>query len=183
MSTLFNFWHYLALFISLLVFIGGVVLAFQEEGFIYRMQVIFAFILISIFVAVFSIYAIDVYTKEAKLYRLDSKRILSTEKIMFTGVVKNEGNYEIGEVVLEIKLVNRGDAVGSAKTGEFFKQGSLLDYFSYSNLHRDVKPQQITQESVIAKNLKPGETRDFVIYLDYPPYFSGVSHFPKIYAH
>lgn len=183
MSTLFNFWHYLALFISLLIFIGGVVLAFQEEGFKYRIQVVLAFVLISIFVAVFSIYAVDMYTKKAKLYRLDSKRVLSSEKIMFTGVIKNEGNYEIGEVTLEIKLVNRGDVAGSVKTGEFFKQGSLLDYFSYSNLHRDAKPQHITQESVVAKNLKPGESTDFTIYLEYPPYFSGASHFSKVYAH
>jgi len=183
MSTLFNIWHYFAIFVALLIFIGGVVLAFQEKNLKYRVQAVFAFFLISIFVGIFSIYAVDMYTKEAKIYRLDSKRILSSEKIMFTGVVKNEGDYEIGEVVIEIKLVNRGEATGSLKTGEFFKPSGLSEFFSYSNLHKDAKPQQITQESVIAKNLKPGETRDFAVYLEYPPYFSGISHFSKIYVH
>jgi hypothetical protein len=50
-------------------------------------------------------------------------------------------------------------------------------------MHKTSKPQQIIEENVIATNLKPGESRHFTIYLSYPPYFSGFSHFTEVYAH
>lgn len=183
MITLFNYWHYIVLFVIFLIFMGGVYLAFQEEDSKTRRQIIFSFLAISIILAGLGIYVVDMYTKKATLYRLENKRNLNAERIMFTGIVKNEGKHEIGKVVFEIRLVNKGNSANKVKSGEFFKPSGFSDFFSNNNIVIGSKPQQIVKEFVVAQNLKPGESKDFRVYFDYPPYFSSSSNFPKIYAH
>ncbi len=178
MITLFNYWHYIVLSVLLLIFIGGAAAVLKQEDSKQKYQIVLLFFIIFIVMSGVSIVTVDKYTKVVKLYRLDNKRNLSTEKMMYSGVVRNEGNHEIGEVVFEIKLVNGGSDTGSVKSGMFFKPSGFSGLFSSG-----VKPQQITQEFVVARNLKPRESMDFIVYLDYPPYFRSVSHFPKLYAH
>ena len=68
--------------------------------------------------------------------------------------------------------------------GAGFIGSHLIDFFSSETIGgKKSKPQQITHEFVVAKNLKPGESREFRVYFDYPPYFRNVAHFAKIYAH
>jgi hypothetical protein len=183
MITLFNEWHYIVLGVILLILIGGIAVAFKDENSKIRMQIIFSTLLVTAIMAGFSVFVVDKYTKKAKLYKMENKRNLSTEQIMYSGIVKNEGKYEIGEVIFEIKLVNKGHVSGNVKGGSFFKPSGFFDFFSMKTVSSDSKPQQITHEFVVARNLKPGESREFRVYFDYPPYFRGVAHFAKIYAH
>lgn len=178
MSTLFNYWHYIVLSVLLLIFIGGSVAILKQEDSKQKYQIVLLFFIIFVVISGISMVTVDKYTKVAKLYRLENKRNLNSEKIMYSGVVRNEGDYEIGEVVFEIKLVNGGSDTGSVKSGMFFKPSGFSGLFSSG-----VRPQQITQAFVVAKNLKPRESMDFIVYLDYPPYFRSVSHFSKLYAH
>jgi len=182
MNTLFNYWHYTVLGIVLFIFLVGIVLALKQTKSKLIVPMIISVTLISVLVAGFSIVVVDKYTKIAKLYKLENKRILSIEKIVYSGIVKNEGNHEIGKVIFEIKLVNKGHSAGNVKAGSFFKASGFVDFFS-SGSGKLYKPQQITKEFIVAKNLKPGETKAFRVYFDYPPYFRSVSHFSKIYAH
>lgn len=181
MITLFNYWHYVALGVILAVFISFVIIAFKQDDRKLLTQIIFSASLVCLIIAGFAIVAVDKYTKKAALYKLENKRILSIEKIAYSGTVKNEGNYEIGEVVFEIKLVNKGHVAGNVKAGSFFRPSGFFDFFSGSS--NSDRPQQITKKFVVAKNLKPGEAKAFRVYFDYPPYFKSVSHFAKIYAH
>lgn len=183
MITLFNAWHYGILVITFIILLSGMIVAFREHNSKIKVQIIFSFLLVSTVIAGFGIFAVDKYTKIAKLYKLENKRNLSTEKIMYSGVVKNEGNYEIGEVVFEIKLVNKGHVSGNVKGGSFFKPSGFFDFFSGESISAKSKPQQVIHEFVVARNLRPGESQDFRVYFDYPPYFSSVSHFSKLYAH
>ncbi len=183
MNTLLNEWHYIVLGVILLIFIGGIAVAFKDENSKIRSQIIFSTLLITAVMAGFSLFVVDKYTKKAKLYKMENKRNLSTEQIMYSGVVKNEGDYEIGEVVFEIKLVNKGHSSGNVKAGSFYKPSGFFGFFSGETIDGNSKPQQITHQFVVAKNLKPGESREFRVYFDYPPYFRGVTHFAKIYAH
>lgn len=182
MSTLFNYWHYITLGVILSIFIALVVVAFRQENRKLLVQVIISASLICIVMAGFGIVAVDKYTKKVKLYKLKNKRLLSTEKIIYSGIVKNEGNHKIGKVVFEIKLVNKGHATGNVKAGSFYKPSGWSDFFSGGS-NRSNKPQQMTKEFVVANNLKPGEAKAFRVYFDYPPYFRSVSHFSKLYAH
>jgi len=179
--TLFNYWHYFALAVIGLIFIGGLVAAFKQEKKLV-LPMIFSVTLVSLLLSFASIFIVDKYTKKVEFFKVKNKRLLSTEQIIYTGFVKNSGNYTIGQVVFEIKLVNRGHATGNVKGGNFFKSSGFLDFFSggYNKLN---KPQSITKEFVVAKNLKAGTSKAFRVYFDYPPYFRSVADFKKVTGH
>ncbi len=177
--TLFNYWHYGALSIIAIVFLIGVIVALRQPKTKLIFPMLITVTLFSALTAGFSIVVVDKYTKKVKLYKLNSKRLLSIEKVVYTGVVKNTGNYEIGEVTFELKLVNKGHTTGNVKGGSFFKSSGFMDFFSGGS---DVlyKPQSITKEFVVAKNLKPGDAKSFRVHFGFPPYFRSVSHFATV---
>lgn len=182
MITLFNIWHYIFLAIAFFIIIGGIVVANTNENIKQKPQIIASSFVLSILFAGISIFIIDKYTKEVKVYRLEKQRNLNTEKIMYSGIVRNEGAYEIGKVTIEIRIINQMQGLRSLKHEDFFKSGSFLD--SLSNFGKsNIRPSEVTQEFIIAKNLKPKESREFRVYLDYPPYFNGFSDSFYLYAH
>jgi hypothetical protein len=182
MSTLFNFWHYLVLLVVSLVFIGGIALAFKDENARYRGSIITSFFLVSLFLASVGLYAVDKITKVAKLYKIENKRNLSTEMIMFSGIVKNEGDHEIGKLYLKITLLNNAQgAGGSSKAGYFIPSEFVNPFLSFG--WGPSKPPQVVEEFVVAENFKPGEVRDFMVYMRYPSYFQGFSTSYDISAH
>jgi hypothetical protein len=163
------------------MFVGGVVAALNQENKKLGFQMLISIVLVSLLLAVASVFIVDKYTKSVKLYKVKNKRLLSTEKIIYTGIVKNEGKFTIGEVVVEIKLVNKGHATGNVKGGNFFKPSGFADFFSGTGTL--YKPQSITKEFIVAKNLKPGRAKSFRVYFDYPPYFRSVADFTKVSGH
>ncbi|MCF6330043.1 MAG: DUF2393 domain-containing protein [Sulfurimonas sp.] len=180
MSAL-NYWHFIVLGIIFLILIFGIFGALKQPEKKLRFPMIFTVVLITSLFAAFSIVVVDKYTKEAKLYKFKNKRLLSIEKIVYTGIVKNEGKHNIGEVTFEIKIVNKGLATGNVKGGSFYAPTGFKDFFSTKK--GASRPQSITKEFIVATNLKPGESKSFRVHFDYPPYFSNVSQFAKVYAH
>ncbi|MFY9142242.1 DUF2393 family protein [Sulfuricurvum sp.] len=181
MNTYFTVWHYGALLIGVIVFLITVLLAMEEKRPSVRNSIIVSSIFVNLLLAFIIIMALDKYTKKAAVYNLENHRILQTEQIVFTGVVKNVGNYTIGRVELEIKLVNRGHIRGNVKGGSFYKPSGFAEMFG--NATRDYQPQTLIETPVLAENLQPGETRRFRVAFPYPPYFKGVTQFTRIYAH
>jgi len=179
--TLFNIWHYVVLFIFLLIFIGGVVASLKQPNKKLVLPMLLSVSLVVGLFAAFSVVVVDKYTKKVKLYKLKDRRLLSIEKIRYSGVVKNEGNYNIGKVTFKIKLVNKGHVTGNVKAGSFFRPSGIIEFFSGSNVL--YKPQTIIKKFVVAKNLKPGESKPFSVYFDYPPYFRNVAHFATVEGH
>ena len=181
MTTL-NYWHFIVIAVILSIFLGGIYTSIKQENKKLVLPMIISVSLISALLLGFSIVVVDKYTKIPKLYKMENKRLLSIEKVVYTGIVKNEGNHEIGEVTFEIKLVNKGHVTGNVKGGSYFKASGFFDFFSGgSNVL--YKPQSITKEFVVARNLKPGQAKSFRVYFDWPPYFRSVSHFAKVYGH
>lgn len=185
MSTYFTFWHYFFVFIALLIFIAGVVAAMKEAQPKVKNALIFSSFLISLLIGIISIFVIDKYTKKAQLYDVRNKRLLSVEKIVYQGYVKNTGNYKIGTVKFEVKLVNRGNATGNIKGGtNFYKPSGFFDFFySGGETIEKSKPQTIVKQFVVAKDLEPGKAKHFRVTFAYPPYFTAVSQYTKVYAH
>ncbi len=181
--TLFNYWHFIVLGVILLIFILGIVASFRQPKKKLIVPMIISVSLICTLLAGFSIVVVDKYTKVVKLHKMKNKRLLGIEKIVYTGIVKNEGNFEIGKVTFEIKLVNKGHATGNVKGGNFYKPSGFFDFLSNATGKKEYKPQSITKEFVVAKHLKPGEAKAFRVYFDYPPYFRSVSQFAKVYGH
>ena len=181
--TALNIWHYGILLLILILFVLGIVRALQEKSPKMRYSMLFTVSLISLFLAIFSIFVVDKYTKKVKLYDLQNRRILSIEKIVYSGSVKNVGDYPIAKVTLEIKLVNHGHATGNVKGGNFYKPSGFLDFFSNGLGIDKSKPQTVIKKFVVARNLKPGTRKRFRVYFDYPPYFSSTAQFAKVSAH
>ncbi len=181
--TLLNIWHYIALGVALFIFISGVIISLKQSNREMRYSMFFSVTIIAVFMAIFSIFVIDKYTKKVELHKLRNKRILGISKIIYTGVVENVGNYPIGEVTFYIKLVNRGHATGNVKSGNFYKpSGGITSFFSGKSKKRD-RPQIIEKEFIVAKNLKPGQSKHFRVYFDYPSYFSSTANFAKVWGY
>ena len=184
--TLFNYWHFIVLGVILLGFIVGLISAFRQDNPKLVIPMLISVTLITVLIGGFSIVVVDKYTKIVKLYKLDNKRLLSTEQIIYTGIVKNEGNHKIGKVTFEIKLVNKGHATGNVKGGNFYKASGFTDFFSSiisSGSSRASRPQSLTKEFVVATNLKPGAAKNFRVHFKFPPYFRSMSHFAKVTGH
>lgn len=182
MSTYFTIWHYLAVLLMILLFALGVVVALRQEEKKIIKPMIFSMFLILTLIGIFSVVALDKYTKEVSLSNVENHRILSIEKIVYTGVVKNVGNYTIGTVSFEVKLVNRGSKTGNLKAGSFYKPSGFLDFFG-GGANVLYQPQTITKKFVVATNLKPNRSQDFRVLFDYPPYFEQPSEFTTLRAH
>lgn len=182
MSTLLNYWHYFILSVLFIFYVLSLFAAFRQEKKKLIFPMAFSITLVFSLIGVFSVVVVDKYTKVVKLYKLENKRLLSTEQIIYTGVVKNEGKFTIGEVTFEIKLVNKGHVTGNVKAGSFFAPSGFKEFFG-GGANILYKPQTIEKEFVVATNLKPGEARQFRVYFDFPPYFRSVADFSKVRGH
>ena len=179
--THLTIWHYLTLVIVLFIFAGGVFISLKQEKKKLILPMLFSVTLVSLAIAVISMFIVDKYTKEVELHKLKHKRILSIEKIIYTGVVKNTGNYTIGKVTLDLKLVSRGK-LGGLESTTFYKTSSFFDIFSgatKSNIGSNV----LKKSFIVAKNLKPGQAKSFRVYFKFPPNFRNISEYAKVYGH
>lgn len=177
--SLLNYWHYIFLGISFFILLLGVISAFRQEKKLMLPMLISA-ILVSSLLGFFSVMVVDKYTKKVEVIKIKNRRLLSTEQIIYSGMIKNVGNHPIGKVVLEIKLVNKGHATGNVKGGNFYKASGIVDFFSGGMGMAKSKPQSITKKFIVAKNLKAGAAKQFRVHFRYPGYFRSVADFVKV---
>ncbi len=182
LSTYFTIWHYAVVVGTVALFVLLVLISLRQANRKVILSMIFSSFLVMTLVAGFLIMALDKYTKKVELTGLENRRMLMSEKIVYTGYVTNVGDYTIGEVKIEFKLVNRGHVTGNVKGGSYFRPSGLTEFFGGGD-KREYRPQKVEETLVVARNLEPGKTKYFSISLDYPPYFEQVSHFQRIFAH
>jgi len=178
--TLLNYWHFITFGVIFLIFLGGIISALRQDKKKLVIPMVISTTLISLLLAGFSVVVVDKYTKKVKLYKVKNKRLLSTEQIIYTGLVKNVGDFPIGKVTFEVKLVNKGYATGNVKGGNFYKASGFFDFFNSGANKKKVQPQSITKEFIIAKKLQPGHVKSFRVYFRYPPYFRSTAQFTKV---
>ena len=182
MSTYFTIWHYLTVVVALLVIIGGVVVATKQEKKEFILLIIPSIFVMTVLITILILIGLDSYTKKASLSNVSHHRILSIEKMVYTGIVKNTGNYTIGKVTLEVKLTNKAYSTGILQSGSYFKPNGFLNFFRGStNLLN--QPQTVTKSFVIASDLKPKEVQDFRVLFDFPPYFDNATSSTSTTAH
>lgn len=184
MSTYFTIWHWGAVIGLVVLFIFFSILSLKEKDQKTMLSMIFSSFLVAVTVGVFSIMAIDKYTKVATIYGVKNTRILRNESIVFTGYVKNKGDYKIGKITLKVKLVNKGHETGNVRGGSFYSPSGFIDFFtSFGDDSRTYKPQKIEEEFVVARNIEPGKAAYFRVQMKYPPYFKHTAEFTSITAH
>ena len=176
--TYFTIWHYLAIALSALLFIGGVFLSSKQKKSTF-IPLVVSFLFLSILLSLLSIILLDRYTKHAQVISLQNHRVLSREQIVYTGIVKNIGNYEIGRVKLTIRLINGTATQLDTKHVVFYKQNSFLSFFH----PKQDRPGFTSHTFTVAKNLKPGAIKKFQVSFPFPPYFSRTSQFIDLTAH
>lgn len=184
MSTYFTIWHWASIIVLLLLLLLLIIASAKEKNQKTMISMIFSSFLVLVTVGIFLIMALDKYTKVATLYGVKNTRILRNETIVFTGFVKNKGNYKIGNINLEVKLVNKGHVTGNVKGGSFYKPSGPLDFLtSLGGNKKSFKPQTIIKTFTVATDIQPGKATSFKVRMKYPPYFKSVSYFTTISAH
>lgn len=178
--TLLNYWHYIFLGIALLIFIIGLISSLRQTDKKLVLPMLISTVVISFFLGFFSIFVVDKYTKKVEVSKLKNKRLLSTEKIVYTGMVKNTGNHMIGKVTLEIKLVNKGHVTGNVKAGNFYKPNGIMEFFGVNKSEKKEKVQTLVKKFVVAKNLKAGTAKQFRVYFRFPGHFRSVAQFVEV---
>ena len=184
MNTYFTIWHWSAIIAFVFLFFLLVLVSLKEKNQKTMLSMIFSSFLVIVTAGVFTIMAIDKYTKLATLYGVKNTRILRNETIVFTGFVKNKGDYKIGEIVLNVKLVNRGHVTGNVRGGSFYRPSGIMDFLSsFGEDKTTYKPQKVEEKFVVATNIEPGKAVFFRVEMPYPPYFKHVAEFSTISAH
>lgn len=177
----FTILHWITIAIFIVLFILLVFLSLKEKKKNVLLSMIFASFLVTSTMALFSMFVLDKYTKEAQLYNVSHKRILRNESMHVTGKVKNVGKFKIGICTLEVKLVNEAIHSGNVKGNSIFTPTS-----SFSQLFGDsdgVKSSTILHEFTIAEDLEPREMRHFTVSFKYPPHFSKPVLRNKLFCH
>lgn len=178
-----NYLHYISFFLVFLLFVGGIFLAlkYKKEKPKLFFPILLSVTLISVLLVFLAYVVVNKYTKEVGIYKIKSKRLLSIEKVVYTGIVKNEGKFTVGEAIFEIKLVNGGHKTGKGG-GSVYQPSSFFGLFDGGGAGILYKPQSIIKRFVVAKNLKAGRSKSFRVYFKYPPYFKDVAIFTKAEA-
>lgn len=178
MNTYFTFWHYGALILITLLLIVSVVATLIQPKLKGKFSIILTYFLTAIALFFATVLIIDNYTKKIILSNVDNHRFLPTEEIIFTGMVRNGGEYTIGEVSVEIKIINKESV---AKEGEPSFQSNAFAELLGDNPN-NYKPSFLVFTEVVATDLKPGQRKEFRIAVPHPPYFKGYSDYVRAFG-
>ncbi|MDD2828181.1 MAG: DUF2393 family protein [Sulfuricurvum sp.] len=176
MNTYFTLWHYAAITLMTLGLIALIIMTLRKENEKYKFSIIFTYILAALGFMFGAILIIDSYTKKITLSDVKDTRFLPTEKIFFTGYVSNSGNYTIGEVSVEIKIVNRDTPELEGKPA--YQSNAFAELIG----DKGVKPSYLVVTEVVATNLKPGHRKEFRIIMRHPPYFKGYTKYIRAFG-
>ncbi len=178
MTTYFTVWHYLATFVTLLALIAAIFITLLQRNLPYKGSIIFVHFIGAAGLFFVALLMIDSSTKKPTLVSVDHHRFLPKEQIVFTGTVHNSGKYTIGEVNVEIKLINQDTGVRSKNPT--YQSNAFAELLGDKGLEK--KPSYIIHTEVVATNLKPGRTKKFWIIMPYPPYFKGDAQDVRVFG-
>ena len=172
MAGYFNIFHFLAIFVLLVLMFGLIFLIRREQNVKTLVGMIFAIFFVFVLFGILAMFVVDRYTKSVTLENVTNERILRNESIVFRGTVRNTGMASIANCDIIIKLINSPTTRDDLR-GENLFRPSGWSLFSWLNSEKkDERPNFVEYEVSIAKNLKVKEYRNFYISMPYPPYFS-----------
>jgi hypothetical protein len=177
----FTILHWLTLLILLVIFILFSIIALKQTNRKILLSMLFSNFLVVTMLAVFSMFVLDKYTKQARLENMTQKRVLMTESLVLSGKVRNIGHFDIGKCKIEVKLVNNALTSDTVSGSKVFTPNSGLDFLF--NSKQDTKPSTVIYNFVIAQNFKKGELKNFSVSMRYPPYFQKPTMIYKLYCH
>lgn len=171
----FTWLHWLTFATLGLAFLGMIVFSLLKLRGQVQYVAIGVAVVFGLILSYISLIALDKKTKKSTLYKLENQRVLRTEEMVFTGYVINSGYHKIGNVELEIKLINLGKATGRVKGTNFYRTNSIFgDLFTSKSEKRKSRPGTRTYTFHIAQNLEPEKRKKFKVRFKFPAYFKDV---------
>ncbi len=159
--------HWMALLIIGSLSILIVLLTFKNTERKALFAPIMANLLITSLLIAFTFYALDKYTKIARLENMVQKKVLINESFSISGQIRNIGKFTIGKCKLEVKIFNASLERIGTDSAIFVPKSAFENFFK-----RDQLPTiETTKTFLIAENLTEGEMRNFTVFMPYPPAF------------
>ncbi len=174
-------WLDIAFFLILFIFLAILSTKAAKNSVKLLLSMIFASFLVTTFGAVLGLVILEKYTKKAELLHVEQRRVLINETLVLKGEVKNIGKFKINYCKLEIKLVNNGWG-GKIPKGTFFKPGGLKLFGSKQEKKQRPNVVKATKY-IITDGLFPGQIKNFIAIIPYPPYFKNTYLSYKLYCH
>lgn len=187
MSTSFTIWHYLSFIIISAIFFIAILYTLKQKEITQKGTFIAIYSVIAVLLLVFSIITINGYTKQVVLINVKNHRFLSTESIIYTGRVRNAGNYDVGQVEIEIEIFDKGrKRQGRAS----FESTAFKDHYNSVDIRKlfgfddaETKPTSMIVRKTVAEELKAGHGKQFTVSIRYPSYFTGYISQEKVVVH
>lgn len=161
-----TYWHYLLIGGIALLSLLATALAFRSDS---KWSIFISINLMLALIMFFVWELINQSVYQVEVSQVEDKHLYQTEQLMIKGVVRNTGKFPVANVIGVIKLINSSH--GRDKKRQQFNQPTAFAEV-YKGDNPGSKPQNIISEHVIADYLDPGSSKSFIIYLDYPPYFT-----------
>lgn len=187
MSTSFTIWHYMSFLIILALFAVAILYTLKEKEITQKSSLIALYSVIAVLLLVFSIMSINGYTKQVVLANVQHHRFLSTESIIYTGRVRNIGNYDVGQVEIEIEIFDKGQKRQGRAS---FESTAFKDYYNSVDIRKllgfdnpDIKPTSVIVRKTVAEELKAGQGKQFTVSIRYPSYFTSYISQEHIIVH
>ncbi|HIP60602.1 MAG TPA: DUF2393 domain-containing protein [Campylobacterales bacterium] len=171
--------HWIVVAVFVLLFLILVLLSAKEKNVKTLLSMIFSSFLLTAAGAIFSLYALDKYTKKGKLISSSQKRDLSRESVIVRGEIRNEGNFKIGYCNVEVRISNDTTS----------RRGRTKSYFSPSTSFgsmfgaKDVKSNIFKEEYLVVENLDPKKSKTFTVSVPFPPHFANPRYRYKLFCH
>lgn len=176
MTTYFTVWHYGVVSVITLALMSLIITTLLQPKLSSKFSIIVTYILAAMGLMFMAILIIDSYTKKITLSDVDDRRFYATEKIIFTGTIQNSGDYTIGEVSVEIKIVNKDTEV---KSGDpYYESNAFAELLGDAG----IKPSFVIVTEVVATNLKPGQRKPFRIVMPHPTHFKGYTPYVRAFG-
>ena len=170
--------HWIVVAVFVLLFLILMLLSVGEKNKKTLISMIFSsFLLVSIGI-LFSLYALDKYTKKGELVSSKQARDLRHESVIVRGKIKNVGNFKIGYCKIEIRISNQ--MKHSRGTKSYFTPNKSLGNIFGS---KDIKSNTIIEEFLAVEDLKPKKSKTFTASVPFPPHFENPKYRLKLFCH
>jgi hypothetical protein len=170
--------HWIIVAVFVLLFLILVLLSVGEKNKKTLVSMIFSSLLLVSFGVLFSLFALDKYTKKGKLVNSKQTRDLRRESVIVRGKIKNVGDFKIGYCKVEVRISNQMKH-GRGTKSYFTPNKSLSNIFS----SKDIKSNTITEEFLAVEDLKPKKSKTFTASIPFPPHFENPKYRLKLFCH
>jgi hypothetical protein len=187
MSTSFTIWHYASFIIISAILTVAIIFTQKQKEITQKGSFIAVYSIAALILLLSAIMGINTFTKQVLLMNVKNHRFLSTESIIYTGTVRNTGNYDVGQVEIEIEIFDKGL---KAQKGASYQSSAFKDHYNDVDIGKffgfnkaEEKPTSLTIRKTVAKELKARQSKQFAVSIRYPSHFSGYISKERVIVH